>query len=134
MTREKWTHHNLRVYMKTYYSFTVRKHLRLTDDNTTSSTRLIYLLEDEFEKESKMRIVIPPSHRYQALLTINVREHWGVQRTTQQVKQFFYWPGWRRDTQRKNWFEKCRTPWKPCNKCKLSFMHRSFRSHFNIKK
>ena len=41
-----------------------------------------------------MRIVIPPSHRYQA---IHGREQWGVQRT-QQIKQYFYWPGWRRDT------------------------------------
>ena len=45
-----------------------------------------------------MRIVIQPSHRYQALLAEHVREHWGVQRTTQQVKEHFFWPGWRADT------------------------------------
>ena len=42
--------------------------------------------------------MIPPSHRYQALLTVHVREHCGVQQTTQQVKEHFYWPGWRADT------------------------------------
>ena len=45
-----------------------------------------------------MRIVIPPSHRYQALLSVHVHEHWGVQGTTQQVKEHFFWPGWRADT------------------------------------
>ena len=78
--------------------YKVRKQLRLTDANTTSSTRLVYLLEDEFGSNPRMRIVIPPSHRYQALLAVHVREHWGVQRTTQQVKEHFFWPGWRADT------------------------------------
>jgi len=77
--------------------YKVRKQLRLTDANTTSSTRLVYLLENEFDANPLMRIIIPPSHRYQALLAVHVREHWGVQRTTQQVKQHFFWPGWRAD-------------------------------------
>ena len=38
----------------------VRKQLRLTDTKITTKTRLIYLLEDEFESEPKIRIVIPP--------------------------------------------------------------------------
>jgi len=59
--------------------YKVRKQLRLTDANTTSSTRLVYLLEDEFGSNPRMRIVIPPSHRYQALLAVHIREHWGVQ-------------------------------------------------------
>ena len=33
---------------------------------------LIYLLEDEFEAEPMKRIVIPPLHRYQALLAVQV--------------------------------------------------------------
>ena len=40
--------------------YKVRKQLRLTEKKTTSKTRLIYLLEDEFESEPKIRIVIPP--------------------------------------------------------------------------
>ena len=66
--------------------YEVRKQLRLTDATTTNSTRLIYLLENEFDSNPQMRIVIPPSHRYQALLA--------VQQTTQQVKEHFFWPGW----------------------------------------
>ncbi len=65
------------------------KQLRLTDESTTNSARLVYLLEDEFGLNPKMRVVIPPSHRYQALLAVHVREHWGVQRTTQQVREHF---------------------------------------------
>ena len=34
------------------------------------------------------------------MLAVHVREHWGVQRTTQQVKEHFFWPGWRADTAR----------------------------------
>ena len=78
--------------------YKVRKQLRLTDKKTTSKTRLIYLLEDEFESEPKIRIVVPPSHRYQAMLAVHVQEHWGVQRTLQQVQKVFYWLGWRNDT------------------------------------
>ena len=80
--------------------YKVRKQLRLTDEKTTSSSRLVYLLENEFEANPLVRIVVPPSHRYQALLAVHVREHWGVQRTTQQVRQHFFWPGWRADTAR----------------------------------
>ena len=42
--------------------------------------------------------MIPPSHLYQAMMAVHAVEHWGVQRTTHQVKQVFYWPGWRKDT------------------------------------
>ena len=56
------------------------------------------MLEDEFESKPKIRIVIPPMHRYQAMLAIHVQEHWGVQRTMQQVQKVFYWPSWRNDT------------------------------------
>ena len=72
--------------------YKVRKQLRLTDSSTKNSTRLVYLLENEVDSNSRMRIVIPPSHRYQALLAVHVREHWGVQRITQQVKENFFWP------------------------------------------
>ena len=32
------------------------------------------------------------------MLAVHVQEHWGVQRTLQQVQKYFYWPGWRNDT------------------------------------
>ena len=82
-----------KVHDKVLQLYKVRKHLRLTNAKTTNSTRLVYLLENEFDSNPRMRIVIPPSHRYQALLAVHVREHWGVQRTTQQVKEHFFWPG-----------------------------------------
>jgi hypothetical protein len=78
--------------------YKVRKQLRLTKKSSTNQAELIYLLEDEFEAEPRHRIVIPPSHRYQALLAVHAHEHWGVQRTMQQVRLVFYWPGWRKDT------------------------------------
>ena len=59
--------------------YKVRKQLRLTDAKPTNSTRLVYLLENEFDSNPLMRIIILPSHRYQALLAVHVREHWGVQ-------------------------------------------------------
>ena len=61
--------------------YKVRKQLILTDTTITNSSRLIYLIKNEFDSDRPMRIVIPPSHRYQALLAIHVREHWGVQQT-----------------------------------------------------
>ena len=45
-----------------------------------------------------MRVVIPPSHRYQTILAIHIQEHWGVQQTMQQVQEVFYWSGLRKDT------------------------------------
>ena len=78
--------------------YKVRKQLRLTDAQTTNSTRLVYVLKNKFDSNPRMRIFIPKSHRYQALLAVHVHEHWGVQQTTQQVIEHFYWPGWRADT------------------------------------
>ena len=77
--------------------YKVRSQLRLSDKSSTGDVRLVYLLEDEFEPEPRYRFVIPPSHRYQAMTVVHAVQHWGVQRTTQQVKQVFYWPGWRKD-------------------------------------
>ena len=31
------------------------------------------------------------------MLMIHAPTHWGVQRTTEEIKQRFYWPGWRKD-------------------------------------
>jgi len=77
--------------------YKVRNQLRLTDKGS-ENVRLIILLEDEFERDPLHRLVIPPSHRYQAIGAVHMKEHWGVQRTTEQVKLRFYWPGWRKDT------------------------------------
>jgi len=57
--------------------YKVRKQLRLIDDTVINSFRLIYLIENEFDLNPHMRIVIPPLHRYQALLAVHVSEHWG---------------------------------------------------------
>ena len=40
--------------------YKVRKQLKLTNESSTTSTRLIYLLENEFDANPRMRIVIPP--------------------------------------------------------------------------
>ena len=48
--------------------YKVRKQLRLTDANTTNSACQV---ENEFDSNPRMRIVIPPSHRYQALLAVH---------------------------------------------------------------
>ena len=70
--------------------YKVRKQLRLTDESTTNSARLVYLLEDEFGSNPKMRIVIPHSHRYQALIAVHAHKHLGVQQTMQPVKKVLY--------------------------------------------
>ena len=72
--------------------------MRITDGKVIKQARLLYLLEDEIETNPIMKIVVPPSHRYQALLSVHGHEHWEVQRTMQQVKLVFYGPGWRHDT------------------------------------
>ena len=81
------------LHSNVFQLYKVRKQLRITDGKVTN-----YLLEDKFEANPIMRIAIPPLHRYQALLIVHAQTHWGVQRTMQQVKLVFYWPGWRYDT------------------------------------
>ena len=44
--------------------YKVRKQLRITDKQVTKQARLLYLLEDEFETNPIMRIVVPLSHRF----------------------------------------------------------------------
>ena len=61
--------------------YKVRKQLRLL--TTAKNVRLIFLLEDEFENDPIHRLVIPPSHRYQAIGAVHVKEHWGVQKEQQ---------------------------------------------------
>ena len=55
--------------------YNVRKQLRIKDEKVTKQARLLYLLEDEFETNPIMRIVIPPSHRYQAMLSVHAHKH-----------------------------------------------------------
>ena len=31
------------------------------------------------------------------MLMIHTANHWGVQRTTEELKQKFYWPNWRKE-------------------------------------
>ena len=31
------------------------------------------------------------------MLMLHTPNHWGVQRTTEEIKQRFYWPGWRKE-------------------------------------
>ena len=53
----------------------VRKQLRITDEKVTKKAKLINLLKDKFEAAQMTRIVVPPSHRYQALLAVH-HKHW----------------------------------------------------------
>ena len=61
------------VYYDVLQLYKVRKQLRLTDATTTNSARLIFLIENEMDSNPHMKIVVPPSHRYQALLAVHVR-------------------------------------------------------------
>ena len=31
------------------------------------------------------------------MLMFHAPNHWGVRRTTEEIKQWFYWPGWRKE-------------------------------------
>ena len=61
------------VYYDVLQLYKVRKQLRLTDATTTNSARLIFLIENELDSNPHMKIVVPPSHWYQALLAVHVR-------------------------------------------------------------
>ena len=64
--------------------YKVRKQLKIIDKKVTKEAKLVYLMEDEFETNPIMRIVVSPLHRDQALLAVNAHTHWGVLQTMQQ--------------------------------------------------
>ena len=77
--------------------YTVRKQFKLMETSDRIKVRLLCLVEDKYTNSPVYRLVVPPTHRYQAMLMIHAPNHWGVQRTTEEIKQRFYWPGWRKD-------------------------------------
>ena len=64
--------------------YKVRKQLKIIDKKVTKEAKLVYLMEDEFETNPIMRIVVSPLHRDQALLAVHAHKHWGVLQTMQQ--------------------------------------------------
>ena len=77
--------------------YTVRKQFKLMETSDRIKVRLLCLVEDKYTNSPVYRLVVPPTHRYQAMLMIHAPNHWGVQCTTEEIKQRFYWPGWRKD-------------------------------------
>ena len=59
--------------------------------------RLLCLIEGKYTNSPVYRLIVPPTHRYQPMLMIHGPNHLGVQWTTEEIRQCFYWPGWRKE-------------------------------------
>ena len=77
--------------------YTVRKQFKLMETSDQIKVRLLCLVEDKYTNSPVYRLVVPPTHKYQAMLNIHAPNHWGVQRTTEEIKLRFYRPGWRKE-------------------------------------
>ena len=76
--------------------YTVRKQIKLMEASDQMKVRLLCLVEGKYTNSPVYRLIVPPTHRYQAMLMIHALKLWGVQRTTDEVRQCFYWPGRRK--------------------------------------
>ena len=80
--------------------YAVRKQVKLMETSDQGKVRLLCLIEGKYTNSPVYRLIMPPTHRYQAMLMVHGPNHWGVQRTTEEIKQRFYWPGWRTEVSR----------------------------------
>ena len=76
---------------------TVRKQIKLMESTDQVQVRLLCLVEGKYTNSPVYRLIVPPTYWYQAILMIQSPNHWGVKRTTEEVKQKFYWPSWRKE-------------------------------------
>ena len=79
------------------YLYTVRKQIKLMESTDQMKVRLLCLSEGKYTNSPVYRLIVPPPHRYQAMLMLHASNHWGVQQTTDEVRQQFYWPAWRKE-------------------------------------
>ena len=77
--------------------YTVRKQIELMESTDQVKVRLLCLIEGKYTNSPVYRLIVPLTHRYQAILMIHTPNHWGVQRTTDKVRQQFYWLAWRKE-------------------------------------
>ena len=77
--------------------YTVRKPIKLMESTDQVKVRLLCLTEGKYTNSPVYRLNVPPSYWYQAMLMIHKANHWGVQRTTEDVRQIFYWDNWRKE-------------------------------------
>ena len=85
------------VYSVVKQLYTIRKQIRLMESTDQVKVRLLCLVEEMYTSTPMYRLIVPLSHRYRAMLTVHTANNWGVQRTTEEVKQKFYWPNWRKE-------------------------------------
>ena len=121
--------------------YTVRKQIKLMEASDQIKVRLLCLVEGKYTNSPVYRLIVPPTQRYQAMLMIHAPNHWGVQYTTNEVRQSFYWPGWRKDVSAfvfdcSGCFHRSKrycTAQKPCSPSKSNTMYRSSQSLTFIK-
>ena len=66
--------------------YTVRKQINLMESTDQVKVRLLCLNEGKYTNFPVYRLIVPPYHRYQAMLMVHTANHWGVQRTTEETK------------------------------------------------
>ena len=69
--------------------YTVRKHIKLMNSTEQVKFRLLCLVEGKYTNAPVYRLIMPPTHRFQAMSMVHAANHWGVQRTTEEIKQRF---------------------------------------------
>ena len=74
------------LYQEVKQMYTVRKQFKLMETSDRIKVRLLCLVKDKYTNSPVYRLVVPPTHRYQAMLMIHAPNHWGVQRTTEEIK------------------------------------------------
>ena len=77
--------------------YAVRKQIKLMESTDQVKVRLLCLVEGKYTNSLVYRLIVLPTHRFQAMRMVHASNHWGVQRTTEEIKQKFYWPGWRKE-------------------------------------
>ena len=67
--------------------YSVRKQIKLMEFTDQVKVILLYLVEGKYTTSLVYRLIVPPSHRFQAMLMVRTANHWSVQTTTEEVKQ-----------------------------------------------
>ena len=80
--------------------YAVRKQIKLMEPTEQVKVKLLCLIEGKYTNFPVYRLIFPPTHRFQAMCMVHAANHWGVQRITEEIKQRFYWPGWRKEVSR----------------------------------
>ena len=59
--------------------YAVRKQIKLMESTDQVKVRLLCLIEGKYTNSPVYRLIVLPTHRYQAMLMLHAPNHWGVQ-------------------------------------------------------